>query len=110
MTLGSALGNWAMLENRFFSGYVRIQTDRGHMVVSNGPYRSIRHPGYLGGIVTWLAAPLALGSLWALIPAGAVVVAYVIRTALEDRTLQAELDGYKEYARQTRYRLVPGVW
>ena len=93
-----------------FSKIVRIQTERGHTVVDTGPYRLVRHPGYAGMIVFMLASALALESLWALIPAALVAVVLVIRTALEDRTLLAELPGYRQYAQQTRYRLVPGVW
>ncbi len=110
MVLGYALGTWAMVSNRFFSGTVRIQTDRGHTVETGGPYRLVRHPGYVGGILGDVAIPIVLGSLWALLVSGLVVIAIVIRTALEDRTLQAELPGYKEYTQQTRYRLLPGVW
>jgi protein-S-isoprenylcysteine O-methyltransferase Ste14 len=110
IVLGYALGTWAMVENRFFSSVVRIQTDRGHNVVSTGPYRFVRHPAYAGGIWVMPATALLLGSLWALVPAGLVVVGTVLRTALEDRTLQQELPGYAEYARQTRYRLLPGIW
>ena len=108
--LGYLLPVWAMASNRFYSRYVRIQTERGHTVVTTGPYRLIRHPGYAGIIVFMLSTPLALTSLMALIPAGIVLALLVIRTALEDRTLQAELPGYAEYARQVRYRLLPGVW
>jgi len=108
--LGQGLFTWAMASNVFFSGAVRIQMDRGHTVATGGPYRYVRHPGYVGYIITWFATSLALGSLWALIPAGLVMCLMIIRTALEDRTLQEELDGYKEYAQQTRYRLLPGIW
>jgi len=108
--LGYALGTWAMVENRFFSSVVRIQKDRDHSVVTTGPYRFVRHPSYAGGIAAVLAMALLLGSLWALIPAGLMVGGIVVRTALEDQTLQAELPTYAEYARQTRYRLLPGVW
>ncbi|MCP4538637.1 MAG: isoprenylcysteine carboxylmethyltransferase family protein [Chloroflexi bacterium] len=108
--LGSALATWAMLSNTFFSGTVRIQEERGHTVASGGPYRYVRHPGYAAGILFDVATPLILGSLWALVPAGLTVCAFVVRTALEDRTLQEELAGYEEYAQQTRYRLMPGVW
>jgi len=110
IVLGYALGTWAMVENRFFSSVVRIQKDRGHSVVTTGPYRFVRHPAYAGGIWSALGGPLLLGSLWALLPAGLVVVSVVIRTALEDRTLVAELPGYAEYAQRTRYRLLPGIW
>ena len=108
--LGYSLGTWATLVNRFFSAVVRIQRDRGHTVVSSGPYRLIRHPGYAGAVVTSLATPLLLGSLWALIPAVLAVCLLIIRTALEDRTLQEELEGYHDYAARVRYRLLPGVW
>ena len=108
--LGYVLGTWALVENRFFSSVVRIQKDRGHTVVTSGPYRLVRHPAYSGAVGAVLGGALLLNSLWALHPAGLVVVGIVIRTALEDRTLQAELPGYAEYARQTRYRLLPGIW
>jgi len=108
--LGMGLFDWAMLSNRFFSGTVRIQEDRGHTVVADGPYRVVRHPGYVGMIVMFVLPPLVLGSLWALIPAGLAALATVIRTALEDKTLQVELPGYAEYAQRTRYRLLPRVW
>jgi protein-S-isoprenylcysteine O-methyltransferase Ste14 len=101
---------WAMAENTFFSEVVRIQHDRAHRVVTTGPYRLVRHPGYLGNAVAWPCSALAIGSWWALLPAGVVIALYVVRTALEDRTLQQELDGYVEYTQQVRYRLVPGVW
>ena len=108
--LGYALGTWAMAVNAFFSLVVRIQDDRGHTVASSGPYRYVRHPGYLGTVVFELVTPLMLGSWWALIPGGLGALLMVIRTALEDRDLQAELAGYDEYARKVRYRLLPGVW
>lgn len=107
---GFALGSWALFENRFFSGVVRIQKDRGHHVISTGPYAWVRHPGYVGAIITYIAMPFLLDSVWALLPAILISAALVIRTALEDRTLQAELPGYAEYAHQVRYRLLPGVW
>ena len=108
--LGSALATWAMLSNTFFSGTVRIQEERGHTVASGGPYHYVRHPGYVAGILFDVATPLILGSLWALIPTVLTICAFVVRTALEDRTLREELDGYEEYAQRTRYRLLPGVW
>ncbi|MBI4890309.1 MAG: isoprenylcysteine carboxylmethyltransferase family protein [Acidobacteria bacterium] len=101
---------WAMVSNRFFASTVRIQTERGHMVVDGGPYRYVRHPGYAGALAFTLATPLALGSWWALWPAVFTVVALVVRTGLEDRLLQARLDGYAEYAGRVRNRLVPWVW
>ena len=109
-TLGQGLFSWAMASNVFFSGAVRIQMDRGHTVASGGPYRYVRHPGYVGMIISLFATSLALGSLWGLIPAGLTMCLLIVRTALEDRTLQDELDGYKDYAARVRYRLVPGIW
>jgi protein-S-isoprenylcysteine O-methyltransferase Ste14 len=108
--LGTLLTAWAMATNRYFYGFVRIETERGHSVATSGPYRFIRHPGYAGGVLFDLAAPLMLGSLWALIPAGITVCALIVRTALEDRTLHRELEGYRQYAQRVRYRLLPGVW
>lgn len=108
--LGFVLGSWALIENRFFSGVVRIQNDRGHHVVTTGPYRFIRHPGYAGALWTYLAMPILLDSNWAFIPAVFLLAVLVLRTSLEDATLQAELPGYREYAQKTRYRLMPGIW
>jgi len=110
MTLGFVLGSWALIANRFFSAFVRIQFDRAHEVVSSGPYRFIRHPGYSGIVLGYLMTALVLGSWWALIPAGLAGALFAVRTVLEERTLQDELPGYAEYARRVRYRWVPGVW
>lgn len=110
LALGQGLFSWAMASNVFFSGAVRIQIDRDHTVATGGPYRYVRHPGYVGYIISWLATSLALGSLWGLIPAGLVMCLMVVRTALEDKTLLEELDGYKDYAGQVRSRLLPGIW
>jgi protein-S-isoprenylcysteine O-methyltransferase Ste14 len=110
MALGFALFLWAMVSNAFFAEGVRIQKERGHTVATGGPYRYVRHPGYTGAILSQLATPFLLGSPWAGIPSLASAAAYVLRTALEDRTLQQELPGYSDYAQQTRYRLVPGLW
>jgi len=101
---------WSMWINRFFSSTVRLQTDRGQEVVQNGPYRLVRHPGYVGGILMGISTALVLGSLWALIPAGVVMLLLIIRTYLEDATLQKELPGYADYASKVRYRLLPGIW
>jgi protein-S-isoprenylcysteine O-methyltransferase Ste14 len=106
----SALGAWAMLENEHFEQFVRIQEERGHRVVTSGPYRWVRHPGYLAAILGALATPLMLGSLWTFAPAGLVALLFALRTRLEDATLRRELTGYEEYARRTRFRLVPLVW
>ncbi len=110
MMLGYVIGVWAMAVNRYYSAVVRIQKDRGQTVVTDGPYRLVRHPSYVAGIVSYLATPTMLGSLWALIPCSLVAVVTIIRTVLEDKTLLEELDGYKEYARRVRYRLLPGIW
>jgi protein-S-isoprenylcysteine O-methyltransferase Ste14 len=99
-----------MLANRFFAATVRIQSDRGHVVVDRGPYRRVRHPGYTGAALFTLATPLALGSWAALYPALFLVAVLVIRIVLEERTLRAELAGYREYASRVRWRLLPGVW
>jgi len=107
---GTTFSNWAMIVNRFFSSHVRIQTDRGHTVVSNGPYRIVRHPGYAGAILSWIAAPIFFSSYWVSIPAILMIIANILRTTLEDRTLQEELPGYQEYTQRVRYRLMPGIW
>ena len=107
---GYALTIYAMSANAYFSATVRIQDDRGQTVATDGPYRWVRHPGYVGAITFQLATPFMLGSLWALLPSLLSAALYVLRTALEDRTLQRELAGYVEYARRVRYRLVPGLW
>ncbi len=108
--LGFVLASWAMVVNRFFSAVVRIQTERDHQVISDGPYRFVRHPSYTGGLISYLAMPFALGSWWAFIPALLTVFALLLRTYLEDRTLQNELPGYEAYAARVRSRLLPGVW
>jgi len=110
ISLGYAFASWALVENRFFSSAVRIQTDRGHVVCDSGPYRIVRHPGYAGNIPPLLGIVLALGSVWTLIPVAVALIIMVIRTALEDRTLQDELPGYRDYARRVRYRLIPGIF
>lgn len=110
LLLGYAFSTWALVSNRFFSGAVRIQTERGHSVVDGGPYSLVRHPGYAGAVLSTIATPLVLGSQWALVPALLTVALIVIRTALEDKTLRQELVGYSAYAKRVRYRLMPGVW
>ena len=110
IAVGYAFAVWALVENRFFSSVVRIQTDRGHVVCDTGPYWIVRHPGYAGNILPLLGIVLALSSVWTMIPAAAALVITVTRTALEDRTLQEELPGYREYARRVRYRLIPGIY
>jgi protein-S-isoprenylcysteine O-methyltransferase Ste14 len=89
---------------------VQIHKDQGHTVVTDGPYRWLRHPGYAGAALVYAATPLILGSWWAFIPSAITLVVIVIRTALEDKTLRAELPGYAEYAQDVRWRLLPGIW
>ena len=101
---------WAMRENAYASDVVRIQEDRGHTVCTTGPYRYVRHPMYTGVILFVLCFPISLGSLYSFIPASLIIVLFIIRTSLEDKTLLEELPGYKEYAQKVRYRLLPGVW
>jgi len=108
--LGWAIDLWAMNANKYFAEVVRLQHDRGQTVVSRGPYLYMRHPGYLGGILFLLTCPFLLGSQWAIVPAILGAALLVVRTALEDRMLNAELPGYSEYAARVRYRLLPGVW
>jgi protein-S-isoprenylcysteine O-methyltransferase Ste14 len=110
IALGYAFGVWALAENRFFSGVVRIQLDHGHMVCDSGPYRIVRHPGYAGNILALPGMVLALSSIWTLIPAAIALIIAVTRTALEDRTLQEELPGYRDYAKRVRYRLFPLIY
>jgi protein-S-isoprenylcysteine O-methyltransferase Ste14 len=110
ISLGYAFATWALIENRFFSTVVRIQAERGHVVCDSGPYRIVRHPGYAGNIPPLLGIVLALSSMWTLIPAAVALIIAVIRTALEDQTLQDELPGYRDYARRVRSRLIPGIY
>jgi protein-S-isoprenylcysteine O-methyltransferase Ste14 len=109
-TTGMALSVWAMLTNRFFSPVIRIQHERGHTPVTAGPYRFVRHPGYVGAIFASLCGGVALGSWWSLVPLAPFAILFLRRTALEDRMLRAGLDGYAEYAERVRYRLLPGLW
>jgi protein-S-isoprenylcysteine O-methyltransferase Ste14 len=110
VVLGYLLIDWAVRVNRYFSRFVRIQRDRGQVVISDGPYRFVRHPGYVGTLTIELATPLALGSGWGLVPAVLIAALIVLRTVLEDRMLRNELEGYAEYAQRVRYRLIPGLW
>jgi protein-S-isoprenylcysteine O-methyltransferase Ste14 len=101
---------WVMMSNPFASGVARIQEERGHRTITGGPYRFVRHPMYTSSLIYGLFFPLFLGSWWALIPGAIVWVLMITRTALEDRMLQNELEGYIEFTQQTRYRLLPGLW
>ncbi len=107
---GYAFSVWASTVNRYFASMVRIQVDRGHVVCDSGPSRIVRHPAYAGLILTLPGIVFALSSAWTLIPAAVALIVTVIRTALEDRTLQEELPGYRDYARRVRYRLVPWTY
>jgi protein-S-isoprenylcysteine O-methyltransferase Ste14 len=111
MVLGAAaLIFWTLAENAYLSRWARIQDDRGQQVISSGPYAVVRHPMYAGIIVLMAGMPLALGSLWGLVPGGLIGILYLVRTQLEDRMLLNELEGYREYASRVRYRLIPGLW
>jgi protein-S-isoprenylcysteine O-methyltransferase Ste14 len=110
LAFGYSVGTWAMAVNAFFSSHVRIQKDRGQTVVATGPYAIVRHPAYITGAIAMLGIPLLLDSLWAFPPIILLCIGIVIRTALEDKTLLAELPGYKEYTEKVRFRLIPHVW
>jgi protein-S-isoprenylcysteine O-methyltransferase Ste14 len=107
---GLGLFSWAMITNAYFATSARIQTDRGQTVCRSGPYRFVRHPGYAGAILQPPGICILLGSLWALIPAVVAVVCIIARTVLEDRMLREGLAGYPEFAKEVRYRLIPGIW
>jgi protein-S-isoprenylcysteine O-methyltransferase Ste14 len=106
----TVLISWAMVVNPHFESTVRIQKDRGHKVISSGPYKIVRHPGYLAGILYALSIPLIIGSAFTFIPVGIYAILFIIRTSLEDSTLHKELDGYSEYAKQVKHKLFPGIW
>lgn len=110
LALGLALSGWAMISNAYFSTAVRIQSDRGHTVCRTGPYQFVRHPGYVGFGLQSPGMALLFGSLWALVPGAVAAALMILRTYLEDRFLQAGLPGYRDYAQEVRYRLVPGIW
>lgn len=101
---------WAQAVNRHFELTVRIQTDRGHKVIDSAPYAIMRHPGYIGAAGFVIGTALALGSLWALVPAAVAIVLLIGRTLAEEATLAAELPGYSDYMRRIRWRWVPGLW
>jgi protein-S-isoprenylcysteine O-methyltransferase Ste14 len=108
--LGSMLFTWSMVSNKFFSTLVRLQTDRQHTVVTEGPYKYIRHPGYLGYIIFTFTTPIALGAYWGLIFSVTIGILLVVRTSLEDATLTKELRGYAEYTENVKYKLIPFLW
>lgn len=100
----------AQKQNRFFSSTVRIQTERGHEVCDTGLYKVVRHPAYIGSIIQAIGFPLLFGSLWSIIPVSILIILFMTRTSLEDKTLKNELKGYKEYSEKTKYRLIPFIW
>ncbi|NND07286.1 MAG: isoprenylcysteine carboxylmethyltransferase family protein [Saprospiraceae bacterium] len=108
--LGYAFASWAIMENRFFSTMTRIQMERGHVVCNSGPYRIVRHPGYAGNILALPGIMLALGSVWTIIPVIVALIITVIRTMLEDNTLQEELSGYSDYVSRVHYRFIPRIF
>jgi protein-S-isoprenylcysteine O-methyltransferase Ste14 len=108
--LGNGLAGWAMASNPYHSSESRLQAERGQTVVDRGPYQIVRHPSYLAAVLLWPATGPMLGSWWAAIPGVLTAFMMVIRTVYEDRMLQAGLPGYADYARQVRYRLIPGIW
>lgn len=108
--LAMALIGWTLAVNRHAETTVRIQTDRGHTVVTWGPYHYVRHPMYAGAILMYVATPLVWGSMASLGISAAIIALFVWRTVMEDRTLGRELAGYAEYATRTRFRLIPGLW
>lgn len=110
VAMGYSYATWAIIENQFFSGLVRIQMERGHKVCDSGPYRFVRHPGYAGNMLAVPGIILALGSVWTIIPGILALIIAIIRTRLEDQVLQKELPGYNSYANRVRYRLIPGIF
>jgi protein-S-isoprenylcysteine O-methyltransferase Ste14 len=109
-SIGQIIIIWAKKKNNYFSSVVRIQSDRKQKVCNDGPYRFVRHPGYLGGLIFTIATPFVLGSFWGLIPAIITIMLMFGRTYLEDKTLKKELTGYKEYSKKVKYRLIPFIW
>ena len=110
MAGSAAVVVWAEAVNRFFSPVIRIQSERGHHVISSGPYRYIRHPGYAAGSLLLLSSGLVLGSWLAGLIGLVIILPVLVRTAREDRILHEQLEGYAAYAEKVRYRLIPGVW
>ncbi len=107
---GSMIFTWSMVSNKFFSTLVRLQTDRQHTVVTEGPYKYVRHPGYLGYIIFTSATPIALGTFWGLVFSVIIGILLIVRTVLEDATLKKELPGYAEYTENVKYKLIPFLW
>lgn len=101
---------WIMRENTYLSQVVKVDKERGHKVITTGPYAYVRHPLYTVAIILLFAVPIALGSRFSLIISLFLTLLLIVRTCFEDRTLHVELDGYREYAKRTTYRLIPGLW
>ncbi|WP_373070012.1 isoprenylcysteine carboxylmethyltransferase family protein [Sulfurimonas sp.] len=110
VAVGYSFATWALIENKFFSSVVRIQKERGHKVCDTGPYKIVRHPGYAGNLLALPGMALALNSIWLIIPSLIALIIAIIRTSLEDKILQEELSGYKEYTQRVRYRLIPWIY
>jgi protein-S-isoprenylcysteine O-methyltransferase Ste14 len=110
LLISSTIIYWAMMANTFFTSTVRIQTERSHQVCDRGLYAIVRHPGYAGALLTYIALPLILGSWWAAIPAALSIFGFILRTYLEDQTLRQELEGYEAYTKKVKYRLIPGIF
>ena len=108
--LSAAFSLWPMLHNPFFEGTVRIQNDRMQKVIKSGPYKFVRHPGYIGMLIGSFPLPFAFGSALSLIPVIIMVIIVFVRTFYEDRTLQEELPGYSDYCKEVKYRLIPFIW
>lgn len=108
--IGTIFSIWTVVVNPYYEPTVRIQSERDHKVITIGPYKIIRHPGYAGAIIVPFSISLIVGSFFGLIPAGIIMLLIIIRTYLEDKTLVNELDGYFEYTQRVKYRLVPGIW
>jgi protein-S-isoprenylcysteine O-methyltransferase Ste14 len=108
--IAMGLLTWVGAVNKFAEPAVRIQTERGHKVIENGPYAVVRHPSYALAIPWFASTALCLGSLWALVPAAVAFLLLIVRAHWEDQTLQDELPGYKTYAARVRYKLIPGIW
>jgi protein-S-isoprenylcysteine O-methyltransferase Ste14 len=107
---GDAFVVWTMIANPFAEKTVRVQTERGHHVITTGPYAIVRHPMYLGVILMFVAVPLVLGSVWAFAPVVTMMLLLMVRTVLEERLLRRDLPGYQQYVNKTRWRIVPGIW
>mgnify|MGYP001077603414 CR=1 FL=1 len=110
VVIGFGLAVWAMIENPYFSSVARIQEDRGHEVISRGPYRFVRHPAYVGSLLAAVGFPLLLSALWSYLPGAIYIFALVIRTYLEDQLLHEGLQGYRDYEQEISSRLIPGIW